>query len=166
MFMSKTVAFVSAFCVMALVSSDVLASTRCWTTGQLRAQKVRELQTKMMVGALQCRDNPELKIIDNYNEFIRKFKGEIGRQNSVLRARFGASGYDRHTTRMANSWTVVGDKTAFCQDVSGLAVQSIALKPTQLANFAETSIAETSVPTTPCPVKKAAAKKSSKKKRK
>jgi hypothetical protein len=126
------------------------ASARCWSTAEVRAQKVLELRTMMMVGALQCGFDPTLQVRENHNLFVRNLRTTIQAQELMVKRRFGA-GFDRHKTRMANAYSTVEGQVAFCQQVSGLAREAAALKAADLPSYADNRIEKTRIVLAPCP---------------
>lgn len=127
--MRKLVACAAALlCVTA--STIASAQEMCWTQKELAAARVRDLQSVLMVGALQCRASGH-DILAEYNRFVVAGRTTITRQNDVLKARFvrlhgpreGQRVYDRFTTALANdhSANAVG---GFCADMAILAAEA------------------------------------------
>ncbi|WP_454558916.1 hypothetical protein [Parapedomonas caeni] len=111
--------------VLALLAGPSLAAP-CWSSSEVRAAQVREMQTLMMVGALQCRHIAGNDALASYNRFVTRFRPHISSQNDVLKARFarlhgngaGQNAYDRYTTSLANLQAARGAQTGFCEQVA------------------------------------------------
>ncbi|RMF00330.1 MAG: hypothetical protein D6773_11620 [Alphaproteobacteria bacterium] len=139
----------------AVLLPQAAASASCLAPDEAAAEQVRRLQTTMMVGALQCRNNPELRITQRYNEFIKRYGGVITAHNRVLVRYFQRtqggnyrSAMDRHVTSMANTISRAGiNDRNFCDDVARLVDASIEGEGRDLVEIARwSSLTQTEVP--------------------
>lgn len=113
------------------------AGEDCWKDKEFTSGQVRELQTRLMVAALQCRHLDNSRILANYNSFIKKFKLDITRHNDTLKARFirqyggpaGTRAFDRFTTQLANSYGASVSGPDYCPTMEAIA-QELAELPT------------------------------------
>jgi hypothetical protein len=133
-------------------AAPVMAQEQCWNARTLRAAKVRDLQTLMMVGALQCRtSHPE--VLTRYNEVVRTHRAALVAHNDVLKAHFvagdgvavGQRAYDRFTTMLANGHAANASGPGFCDAVHGLAAEAGRASPADLERLAETMMVATRV---------------------
>lgn len=100
----------TALVVMSIVGA-VLSSpahAACWEGQAVKAAKIRDLQTMMMVGALRCRGTRD-NLLPAYNRFVNNNRAALSAGNDALRGHFlqmgsGQAGYDRFTTSLANSY--------------------------------------------------------------
>lgn len=115
-----------AAAAMATVVSPAQAA--CWSSDQVNAALVRNLQTYLMVETLRC-SAVGYDISQHYNSFVRGNRTALGSANDQLKAFFiaasgpvgGQSSYDRFTTSLANAYG--GDPTSdeSCSYARGLA---------------------------------------------
>src|SRR5690606_30503941 len=95
----------SAVALLSLSLATPAAAQNCWNGAAVKAAKVRDLQTLLMVGALQCRST-EYDVLGHYNRFVKAHRATITAHNDVLKTHFVRAGkardYDRFTTAMAN----------------------------------------------------------------
>ncbi len=115
--------FVAAALVAALAASQV--SAQCWTGEEVSAARIRDLQTALMVGALQCRGT-SYDVLPAFNRFVRAARGTIAKQNDLLRAHFaderdGAGAYDRFTTALANGHSQGAGAEDYCASMRDVA---------------------------------------------
>jgi hypothetical protein len=105
----KIRAAIAALGLACVVGAPAAAAPNCWSPREVNAAKVRDLQTMLMVGALQCRGvNPA--VLASYNKFVAGSREALGEINGVIRAHFLASdgriagerSYDAYTTKLAN----------------------------------------------------------------
>jgi hypothetical protein len=140
----------------------------CWPRAEATAQRVLELQTMLNVAGLQCRYDSSLKVLDNYNQFIRQVRPQFLSQLKVLESRFrrtngrGWQGaLDKHRTKVFNTYSTVNDQVPFCVRSAEILNEAVVIKSAELTKFADTKMATTNVAVTACPPpkKKPAAKK-------
>ncbi len=140
----------AAVSMIAMISSagGAQASNTCWSKTEMVSSQVRELQTKMMVAALQCRAVQGSSILANYNTFVRRFRTDISKHNDVLKKRFvrlfGARGeraFDSYTTQLANSYGAEAAQADFCSRMEQNAQEVASISDTDLANVAQRAIA-------------------------
>lgn len=127
--MRKLSAFAAALlCAAAPVAAS--AQDMCWTQDELAAARVRDLQSVLMVAALQCRNSGH-DVLAQYNSFVIAGRETITRQNDVLKARFvrlhgareGQRQYDRFTTALANDHSADA-RNGFCGSMTVLAAEA------------------------------------------
>lgn len=129
------------------IQADVVAPTICRKPDEVSADDVRRLQTELMVAALRCHKNPDLKIADKYNAFVRKFSPEMVRQTKALQAlfkrQFGTAymkQFDIYVTALANEISQRGGKTVdYCKVADGLLDKVNAVKAEELGTFSATA---------------------------
>lgn len=122
------------------------AEEKCWHSHEVQAARVRDLQTLLMVGALEC-NTPSYKVAGHYNNFITNNRSALAGYNDVLKVRFmreqgireGQQAYDRFTTTLANLHSGVAQATpsSFCQTVGTLVSLAQSATPTDLEALAE-----------------------------
>lgn len=143
---------VAAVCVSLLAvlqySGPASAAGDCWSKTEMVSSQVRELQTKMMVAALQCRTVQGSSILANYNTFVRRFRTDISRHNDVLKKRFvrlyGARGervFDSYTTQLANTYGAEAAQPDFCSRMEQNTQEVASITDSDLANVAQRAIA-------------------------
>ncbi len=104
--MQKFVNGLAAFGLIVAVSVTP-ARAACWSSADIAAAKVRDMETMLMVSALRCRSvDPQL--LGEYNEFVRESRGALTSVNDTLRKHFadagGLNAYDRFVTAIANRY--------------------------------------------------------------
>lgn len=147
-----------------LSPSAQAAGSPCWSTREATAQRVLELQTMLNVAGLQCRYDPTLKVLDNYNQFIRNVRPQFLSQLKVLETRFKRTGgrswqnaLDKHRTKLFNSYSTVNDQVPFCLKSAEILLQASVLPAGELSKFADRTMALTNFQLNNCPVTAAAA---------
>ena len=139
-------------CVTLTAAVPVRAQESCWNSATLRAAKVRDLQTLLMVGALQCRAR-QPEALSRYNEFVRTHRDAISAHNDVLKAHFlagdgvavGQRAYDRFTTMLANGHAANASGPGFCDAVASLAAEAGRASASGLERLAESMMLSTRV---------------------
>ncbi|MEM8826184.1 MAG: hypothetical protein AAGD40_04585 [Pseudomonadota bacterium] len=112
---------------MVLGAAPAAANNVCWQPHEVAAAEVRNFQSLLMVGTLQC-DAANRFVTADYNRFVQRSRQRIQDNNRVIRARFvrafgpteGESRYDRFTTRMANEQARVANEPGFCGRIASL----------------------------------------------
>src|SRR5678816_2373693 len=84
-------ALVAASVAFCLASIAAPAAAGCWTSADIAAARVREMQTKLAVAALQCRFS-RVDIRASYNRFLRNGRSALRAANGRLKAHFMAQG--------------------------------------------------------------------------
>ncbi|MGH6634685.1 MAG: hypothetical protein ACRED0_00615 [Gammaproteobacteria bacterium] len=116
----------AAFVISGLLNVDAAWAEECAQPHEHTALNARVLQTELMVAALSCGNRPL------YNAFVRKFRGELGKQGHSLRLFFarhyagrGEKDLNVFITRLANetSQRSNADRAAFCSQASSLFYQ-------------------------------------------
>jgi hypothetical protein len=126
----------------AMVTSPVYAQS-CAVTPVHASAKVRELQSVLMVGALQCRHLAGSTVIADYNRFISAHKAALQNHNGALRAHFvrasgktGMNDFDSFTTRLANAHAQSASSAGFCAMVGQLVQTAAEVASEHLPHFA------------------------------
>lgn len=129
-------------------SGSAAVAADCWSKTEMVSSQVRELQTKMMVAALQCRMIQGSSILANYNTFVRRFRTDITRHNDILKKRFvrlyGARGeraFDSYTTQLANSYGAESAQADFCSRMEQNTQEVVSISDGDLASVAQRAIA-------------------------
>lgn len=131
--------------VSVFISVSPSLARSCTTTPVAVSAKVRELQSAMMVGALQCRNQPNLNILAHYNQFIANQREVIQTHNGNLRAYFvqasgkaGLGAYDAYVTRLANAQAQNARNAGFCDAMAQMVEAAASVPPAELSQFALT----------------------------
>jgi hypothetical protein len=134
--------------ILSLTLSPAYAQS-CVITAVQSSAKVRELQSVLMVGALQCRAVPGSTVIADYNRFIAAHKVALQNHNNALRAHFmrsalktGAADFDQFTTRLANANASSASSAGFCTMIGQLVQAAADVPSEQLADFAAQMLPE------------------------
>ncbi len=93
------------------------AGAACWQPEEYEAARIRDLQTMLMVSALQCRTrDPEMPAA--YNKFVQRAKPTLLEGEKALLGHFAREGdklaYDRFTTSLANRYADLAQHPEFC----------------------------------------------------
>ena len=115
--------------LMLASTSLAAAGELCLNASEATAERVRLVQTELMVAALKCRADRSLAIDEKYNRFIAAYTPELIAQAAVLkdrfRRRFGAAyqvHLDRYITGLANLVSLRSlDRPGFCQAAAAAA---------------------------------------------
>ncbi len=122
----------------------------CWAPQTAKAAKIRDFQTYLMVGALQCRGT-NVRVLSDYNTFVRNHRTGIAAQNDKLRVHFigmhgkraGERAYDRFTTALANDQSSRAQAADYCLSVAEAAARAAAARPADLERLADMQIDDT-----------------------
>jgi hypothetical protein len=147
----------TAAALLAAPLSDAVAAA-CYTQAEATAVQVRMLQSELMVGALACRDsNPELGMIGQYNEFVRRVSDRLVSHSKILQARFqktfGAEGHRRleaFVTALANDASKRSMTAGYCQNAAGLFSQVSSLDRRELERFSAARAMAVGMPVSIC----------------
>jgi hypothetical protein len=142
MFASR-MAVVAAMSSLVLMSSPVLAEN-CWYPHEMRAAQLRDFQSMLMVGTLQCK-GANSAAVESYNRFVTKQRGLLDANNYVLKAHFlreegiekGGAAYDGYATSLANNRAARLGDPAFCPTVETFATLAEAASAAELQRLAE-----------------------------
>lgn len=114
---------------LALTAGSAYASTACWQDHEVTAAKVRNLQSMLMVAALQC-TGPTFRTNEHYDHFVRQNRSALVGHNDALKSYFmraygvrdGQRAYDAFTTALANSHSdyAVSTGASFCYTADSL----------------------------------------------
>jgi hypothetical protein len=160
--------------LVAIVVTADMAAAQSMTVAETKAEALWKMRAALNVAALQCQYNPALKVVDNYNQFIKTHKAELDSALMTIeghyRRRYGkawAGHFDRYNTRNYNSFSATGVQVAYCDKMGGVGSQALALAPGALTQYAVTTVPEIrAIFPQPAPVVKVAAKSTAKKKKK
>lgn len=134
----------SAIGLLSLSLATPAAAQDCWNGAAVKAAKVRDLQTLLMVGALQCRTS-QYDVLANYNKFVKAHRVVISAHNDVLKSHFirakNARGYDKFTTALANGRSIDAINPGFCKETAALAEQLVRASPAEVEAMAERLVA-------------------------
>lgn len=129
-----------ASALLSLSLATPAAAQNCWNGEAVKAAKVRDLQTLLMVGALQCRST-QYDVLGNYNRFVKAHRTTISAHNDVLKTHFIRTGkardYDRFTTAMANGHSAEAANPAFCRETAALAEEVAGLGRAEVEAIAD-----------------------------
>lgn len=117
------------------------AEAACRTDAEIKAEKVRVLQTELMVGALKCGRQPGMDMRASYNAFVNRFTPQLIAHAEAMKGYFRrAHGpsyqahMDRHITEIANMVSSLSNASSgFCADVAARASETLALTPSEIA---------------------------------
>lgn len=130
----------SAAALLSLSLATPAAAQNCWNGAAVKAAKVRDLQTLLMVGALQCRAT-QYDVLGHYNRFVKAHRTTISAHNDVLKTHFVRAGkardYDRFTTAMANGHSAGAANPEFCKETAALAEQVAGLGRAEVEAIAD-----------------------------
>lgn len=95
------------------------AEASCWTPREVSAARVKELDTKLMVAALQCRNGGSNMFV-TYNAVVARHRTVLAANNEQIRAHFTAAvglkamvaAYDSYVTRVANRYGAATDEAS------------------------------------------------------
>jgi hypothetical protein len=104
-------------------ASPAFAAPQCPSIAEASAERVRVLQTELMVAALKCRGREDLGLFEKYNTFVRKFTPELVEHGKTLTGYFQRSygnsyrqKMDKYITSLANTVSIASDKDPqFCE---------------------------------------------------
>ena len=140
----------TALCLAGLTAAlpASAGAATCWSEREIASGQVRELQTKLMVAALQCRHHEGSQILSNYNAFVNRFKPALGEHNNVLRQRFerlhgkraGQREFDRYTTSLANSYGGNTIAPNYCAEMEAFASAITTMSDDELISIATQSV--------------------------
>lgn len=95
------------FLLFVIFCNNSYAYSNC--TNIKKAFKLKALQSKLMIAALQCNQQ------DNYNEFINKFKSDLNDNNYKLKRYFKQKNksFIRFNTKLANNISITSNNIPF-----------------------------------------------------
>lgn len=103
------------------------AEAACWDERSAAAAKIRDLQSRLMVGTLQCRAVGH-DILESYNGFVRANRSSIQAANATIKAQLATDGaataerrYDAFATALANSYGAAATSDEVCVGLAALA---------------------------------------------
>jgi hypothetical protein len=109
---------------LALFSTTAYAADSCWYPNEAKAAQLRDFQTMLMVGTLQCRSSNKFAV-ERYNEFVTRQRGLLDANAYVLKTHFlrengiqqGQGAYDGYATQIANMQSAKAADPGFCASV-------------------------------------------------
>lgn len=115
----------------------------CQTVAEQNAERVRQLQTELMIAALKCRTSKDANLTEAYNGFIRKHSGVLLTQSNVLQAYFkrqyGSASlkrFDAYVTQLANEVSRRSQTVPqYCQSIRPLLTSATEIDPAKLPLF-------------------------------
>ena len=136
-------AVVAAMSSLVLMSSPVLAEN-CWYPHEMRAAQLRDFQSMLMVGTLQCK-GANSAAVESYNRFVTKQRGLLDANNYVLKAHFlreagiekGGAAYDGYATSLANNRAARLGDPAFCPTIETFVTLAESASAAELQRLAE-----------------------------
>lgn len=151
----------SALAAASLAAAPVAEAyaASCYGPAESTAVHVRMLQSELMVAALSCRDsNPELGMVAQYNDFVRRLSDRLVSHSKVLQAHFqkafGADGHRRleaFVTALANDASKRSMTSAgYCQTAAVLFHDVSTLERRDLERFSAHRAAEVGMPVATC----------------
>ncbi|HKJ75515.1 MAG TPA: hypothetical protein VKA19_15475 [Alphaproteobacteria bacterium] len=139
---SKTFIALAGATLLAASASSVYAA--CVRPNEQRADRVRALQTRLMVGALKCGKYDGVDIRASYNAFVTRFSPQLTAHSKVLKGYFrrtGGSVYrtrmDSHITELANAASLQSNASGFCAHIAALARATAHETPDQVIDRGE-----------------------------
>lgn len=125
-------------------SSIARAELACWHPNEARAAQIKDFQTLLMVGTLQCR-TADATAVDDYNIFVRHNRSMIDSNIYALKAHFlresgiqeGQRAYDEYVTALANDKASQLGDPSFCGTVETLAGLAATASATDLMTLAQ-----------------------------
>lgn len=140
---ASRMAVVAAVSSLVLITSPVLAEN-CWYPHEMRAAQLRDFQSMLMVGTLQCK-GANTTAVEAYNRFVTKQRGLLDANNYVLKAHFlreqgiekGAAAYDGYATSLANNRAARLGDPAFCPTIETFVTLAEAASGPELQRLAE-----------------------------
>ncbi|MBX6376727.1 MAG: hypothetical protein IRZ13_21175 [Acetobacteraceae bacterium] len=125
---------------LAVASSPALAAPEpaCLRPPEQTALELRALQSRLMVGAVACRQE------DAYNAFVRRFQRELGSAYNQAEGHFrrihggqGRTRFNQFDTQLANAQSEENNRHGafFCRDTQVFFREAMALDSAQLAKF-------------------------------
>jgi hypothetical protein len=144
--------FASLCAIVVSFSLAIIPAKACTGTAVDASAKVRELQSVLMVSALQCRHVEGLDMLSGYNQFIANQRSTLQRHNGQLRAYFvqasgraGLSAFDQYATRLANLYASTAQQQGFCDTMAQLMQAASAVSPDALPQFAMAALPESPI---------------------
>ena len=158
----RKAAQLAALSSLALMSSPAAALEGCWYPNEIRAARLIELETKLMVGTLKCRREMPV-VVEYYNAFAETHRDFLRAQYPIIAGHFiredGAvpgewrSSYDRYRTIAANNYsaTPAGPAAGDCARVASLARVAARVSSEELLLLAESVVNVESTGACPAP---------------
>lgn len=118
---------VLVFLFSAGLPGTLQAAGLCLTAAEARAERIRIVQTELMIAALKCASRPELRLNETYDRFVRDFKPQLVENARILsnyfKRRHGVAHQqelDSFITGLANRISLIsGRDPGFCDAAAG-----------------------------------------------
>ncbi len=109
--MAKLMRSAGITAMLAAALTSVPAQAKCWRADEVRAAKVRDMETMLMVSALRCRTGAD-DFMARYNGFVVASRPALSAVNTTLRGHYEATmpkaaalnAYDKFVVRIANRY--------------------------------------------------------------
>lgn len=114
--------------VLLVMPAQGAQAEKCMSFSELNAERVRALQSGLMVAALKCVHKPHLELRPGYNAFVTRYERELIGHSNVLqdyfRRTYGAghrAKLNAYVSALANTFSVrTFDYPSFCEDMAAL----------------------------------------------
>jgi hypothetical protein len=110
------------------------AQAACWTSEQVSAAKVRDLDTMLMVASLRCR-HTNVAVLTSYNNYVVRHRKPLVQVNDMLRNHYASgdkkaamTAYDNYVTKVANRYGA-GAEGLSCNDMLSIVDAMAAEQP-------------------------------------
>ena len=120
--------------ILAVTVPAAPAHAACWTTDQVSAAKVRDLDTMLMVASLRCR-RTNVAVLNSYNDYVVKQRKALVKVNDTLRDHYASgdkkaamAAYDTYVTKIANRYGA-GAEGLGCDDMQSIVEAMAAEQP-------------------------------------
>lgn len=117
------------------------------TPAEARAHTVWTLRAALNVAALQCQYSPFLRVVDNYNQMLKKHGDELTAAQAMMVSHFtrtvkrgGLAAFDRYNTRSYNSFSTLDAQYNFCWSAGQAGLALRAANPGEMVRVAETAV--------------------------
>ena len=107
----------------AALPGTLRAAGLCLTAPEARAERIRIVQTELMIAALRCTSRPELRLNETYDRFVHDFTPQLVENARILssyfKRRYGTAHQQRldsFITGLANRISLIsGRDPGFCE---------------------------------------------------
>jgi hypothetical protein len=115
----------------------------CASPEQIRAAQLRQFHDQLQVAALNCRGD-DATLRDKWSAYAARFGGTMAENARTLQVLFKSqAGFDRYNTKVTNYESVrVHEIEDYCATRAEMFDQVMTMSPTQLGDFAATTIGQ------------------------
>ena len=121
--------FLSALVITTTVQ-PAIAAANCLSAAEAKAERVRIVQTELMVAGLKCTSRPELGLGQTYDRFVHRFTSVLVENAAVLSAYFErhyGTAYEHHQDKyivgLADRISLISNRyRGFCEAVAAFGV--------------------------------------------